>query len=201
MYLDADTLVRRDIGALFDDTLHGFSTGGVRDAVTPRLGFSPGIFAESPKDVNPRANYINAGVLLMDLNRWRADRIGERAFDWIRRHPDAWGDNDAICAVLNGEVALLPLRYNATQHMMRSRSTVYGFEDPSEVDDARSNPSIVHFTGAIKPWHSNAAMPFLEEWRAVAAELGWVRFRHSFTVRRRFERWLVRKIDSQGTAS
>ncbi len=197
LYIDADTMIRKNISEISKSLLRGQSTAGVRDSVVPKVGCSTGIFAEHRRDVNPHADYINAGVLLMDLERWRLEKIGRRALDWIRLNPGAWGDNDAICATLNGNVALLHHRFNATQHMMRRTSQVYGFEDSVEVDEARRDPAVVHYTGAVKPWHSNASMPFLEEWRAVAAELGWTRFRHSFTVRRRIERRLIRWIDSQ----
>ncbi len=197
LYLDADTLVRADLSEISESVLQGHSTAGIRDSVVPKIGCSPGIFAGHPKGIDPHADYVNAGVLLMDLERWRSEDIGQRALDWIRLNTRAWGDNDAICATLNGDVALLHHRYNATQHMMRRNSAVYGFEDADEIDAARRDPAVVHFTGAVKPWHSNASMPFLEEWRAVANDLGWTKFGHSFTFRRRVERWLMHLIDSQ----
>ena len=202
LYLDADTLVRDDLAEVFDLLGGDIALAGVRDPVTPRIGCSAGILASSGSldgrhCVNLHGDYVNSGVLAMNLDRWRDESIGDRALEWIRRNPQAWGDQDAINAVVNGRVGLLPNRFNATVHMMRPNSTVLAFADRAEVEEARSDPAVVHFTGAVKPWHSNASMPFLEEWRAVAAELGWTRFRHSFTVRRRVERRLIHWIDSQ----
>ena len=146
---------------------------------------------------NLRTPYINSGVLLMNLEVWRQNRIGQEILSWKEKHPESWGDNDALHGVLAGQLYLLPARWNATAHMMRPMSPVFGFIEEREVQLARKDPSVVHFTGAVKPWHSNASMPFLEEWRAVAADLGWTRFSHCFTVRRRVEQRLLRWIDSQ----
>ncbi len=202
LYLDADTLVRHDLAGVFDRLGRGTAVAGVRDPVTPRIGCSTGIVtANDPlaehDPINLHGDYINAGVLLMDLGRWRQEEIADRALEWMWRNPQAWVDQDAINAVVNGRVGLLPNRFNATIHMMRPTSAVLAFADVAEVEEARSDPAIVHFTGAVKPWHSNASMPFLEEWRAVANELDWTKFGHSFTVRRRVERWLIELIDSQ----
>ena len=197
LYLDADTLVRGSVKELLHSTVFGGrSTAAVRDSEVPNIGSSPGCQWRA-EGLDPHADYVNAGVLVMDLERWRDESIGSRALEWIRRNPRAWGDNDAICATLNGDVALLPRRFNATLHMMRQTSPVYGYERADDVDGARLNPTIVHFTGAIKPWHSNAVMPFLDEWRQTAADLGWVNFAHSFTWKRRLERFLIQALDSQ----
>jgi lipopolysaccharide biosynthesis glycosyltransferase len=200
IYLDSDTLVRYPISQLIRDSgfeQSGLSTAGVQDSEVPFIGCAPGLAALRREGVDGRLPYINTGVLLMNLDLWRRDRIGPRIIEWKLEHPEAWTDNDALHGVLAGRLHLLPRHWNATVHMMRPSSAVYGFFEAEEIDRARKDPSIVHFTGAVKPWHSNASMPFLDEWRAVAAEVGWVKFPHSFTVRRRLERWLIQRVDSQ----
>ena len=197
IYLDADTLVRASLSTLPQYLPDGWSTAGVRDSEVPRIGCAVGIRRWRDEGIDPHGNYINTGVMVMDLDLWRREQLGQRMFHWKQQNPAAWMDNDAICAVLNGDVALLPRRFNSTIHGMRDTSPVYGFEAQDDVDAANTDPAIVHFTGAIKPWHSNAAMPFLEEWRTVATSLGWTRFHHSFTRRRRIERKLIRLIDSR----
>lgn len=196
LYLDADTLVRGSVNELLHPTaLGGRSTAAVRDSEVPKIGSSPGC-QWRVEGLDPHADYVNAGVLIMDLDRWRDEQIGHRSLDWIRRNPRAWGDNDAICATLNGDITLLPRRFNATLHMMRPTSPVYGHERADDVDSARVDPTIMLFTGAIKPWHANAVMPFLDEWRQISADLGWVKFSHSFTWRRRLKKFLIQVLDS-----
>ncbi len=167
-----DRAVRTDSaesGGFFDS---GFSTAGVLDSEVPFVSCAPGLKSMRRSGADLRAPYINSGVLLMNLKAWRRDRIGQAILSWKERHPESWGDNDALHGVLAGQLYLLPTRWNATVHMMRSASPVFGFVEEKEVHLARKNPGVVHFTGAVKPWHSNASMPFLDEWCAVAAELG-----------------------------
>lgn len=197
IYLDADTLIRANLSELSPHLPEGCAVAGVRDSEVPRIGCAVGIRKWRDEGLDPHADYINTGVMVLDLDVWRREQLGQRMFRWKEHNPAGWTDNDAICAVLNGDVALLPRRFNSTIHGMRETSAVYGFEERDDVDTALSNPAIVHFTGAIKPWHSNAAMPFLDEWRTVATSLGWANFRHSFTRRRRIEQRLMRYIDSR----
>lgn len=199
LYLDADTLVRRPVLADLQQFGQGMSyaTGAARDSETPFIGTSVGLQTWRADGLNPKAAYLNSGVLLMNLSAWRMDSIGRRTIEWKRAHPSALHDQDALNAVLNGEWSLLPQKYNATAHMMRAASPIYAHEPVDEVDEARSNPAIVHFTGAIKPWHRNSVAPFLEEWRDAARNIGWASFAHSFSFRRRVERGLIRLIDSR----
>lgn len=198
LYLDADTLVRRplleELRRVGSSML--YSTGAVRDSETPFIATSVGLHSWRVDGLKPTAAYVNSGVLLIRLGEWRNNEIGRRTIEWKRTHPSALHDQDALNAVLNGEVLLLPQKYNATAHMMRPTSQIYAYEPTDEVDEARSDPVVVHFTGAIKPWHRNSEAPFLEEWRDVASGMGRVRFDHSFSVRRRVERRLIRLIDS-----
>jgi len=200
VYLDADTLIRRPITPLvassgFSDS--GYSTAGVQDSEIPFVGCVPGLNSLRDSGVDLRSPFINAGVLLMNLDIWRRDRIGLAVLSWKDEHPESWGDNEALHGVLAGQLHLLPIQWNATTHMMRPESAVFGFFDEREVNLARRDPNLVHFTGAVKPWHSNASSPFLHEWRSVAADIGWTTFRHSFSLRRRIERWVISRIDSQ----
>lgn len=196
LYLDADTLVRAALRELEKEISREFPAAGVRDPETPKLGSATGIRFWKEDGLDPHADYVNAGVLWMNLKLWRAENLAQKCLAWIKKNPEAWGDNDAINANLSGRIQLLPLRYNATVHMMRPSSRVYGMEDTEEVDNARTNPAIVHFTGAIKPWHKNAQLPFLEEWRAVAESIGWRGYRHSFSWKRRVVKRVVGRLDS-----
>lgn len=193
VYLDADTLVRNNLDGLKSYISREHFAGGVRASETPTLGSA--ISSWRQDGLNPHANYINAGVLWMNLDKWRREDLGPKCLQWFARNPASWVDNDAICATLGEQISLLPLRYNATIHMMRPASKVYGFEPTSEVDKARSDPAIVHFTGAIKPWHRNATMPYLSEWRVVAERVGWKNFQHSFTLRRRLAKTIISLVD------
>lgn len=185
LYLDADTLVRHDLSA----DLVGFtsgaeaSTAGVRDFGVPCIGSPGGVRDWRQNSIDPRAPHINSGVMMIRLGRWRDERIGSRALAFARRHRCL--DQPAINAVLNGDVTLLPPRLNATVHMLRDPDVACTEYPREEMDEAISDPSIVHFTGFIKPWHTDSRTPFLEEWREVASHCGPMRLRSAFSRRTR----------------
>lgn len=196
IYFDADTLVRRRVSHKdFFPSQSEHSTGGVRDPEMPFVGSDYSLAPlRAELNLHLNANAINAGVLAMDLERWREDELGGRILDVTNRY--RLRGNSALNAVLNGQVQILPLTLNATVHMMRPSSRVFGWETFAEVDDARLDPAVVHFTGAVKPWHRNARLPFMDDWRAAAALAGWTKRSHSFSVRRRFERAAISILNS-----
>jgi len=89
LYLDCDLLVCADIAELWNTDLGNQILGAVPDAFSEdhvSLGFEE------------HETYFNAGVLLIDLRRWRSSNLTERAVEYIRtnktvlRHhdQDAW---------------------------------------------------------------------------------------------------------------
>jgi len=73
IYLDADTLVDGDLGELWRRDLHGFPVGAVRD---PLETVAAGIGDWRERGLDGDAGYFNSGVLLIDLDAWRAEDAG-----------------------------------------------------------------------------------------------------------------------------
>ena len=86
--------------------------------------------------------YFNSGVLYIDVAKWNRAAIGRRALDFIRRNPSLciWPDEDALNAVLDGEVAELSPLWN-----MRARAWFH------RRVRAAAEPVIVHYDGPNKP--------------------------------------------------
>jgi lipopolysaccharide biosynthesis glycosyltransferase len=186
LYLDADTLVLNDLGPLWQTNLGGAYLGAVVDSLDSRVkGADPRVAGV------PRVrDYFNAGVLLIDLDRWRRDRVSERAVEYLFRFPNTpFADQDALNVACDGCWKQLDPHWN--------------FQDPgtTRIDalppDRR--PAIVHFITVDKPWdaaslHVNAA--FYDAYRArtrFARGLGG-RLRDAYRMlRRRLERFVDRK--------
>lgn len=195
VYFDADTFIRRNVS--FEDFFPDpkYAAGGVRDSENPFLGCDASLVPlRCELGLNLTASGINAGVLAMNLDLWRETDLGPRILALTVKY--GLRGNSALNAALNGHVRLLSMTLNATAHMMRPTSRVFGWEALEDVEAARTDPAIVHFTGAVKPWHSNAELPFMDEWQATADSVGWTDRSHSFTWRRRFERRIIAAVDS-----
>ena len=136
LYLDADILVLGDLGPLREMDLGGAATGAVLDEMDGRIQAQPSRHAGIPR-VHA---YFNAGVLLIDLERWRTEGIAARALDYLAAHPDSpYSDQDALNVACEGRWLDLGPRWNY-QH------------DDRLLGELPEPPAIVHFVSREKPW-------------------------------------------------
>ena len=87
--------------------------------------------------------YFNSGVLLMDLVKWRQQKLTQKLFRWLEQVGTTkilWGDQDALNGVIDGDFVELPKKYNC----IVINNTVL----KAEPDDV-----IVHYIDYVKPWH------------------------------------------------
>ncbi|MEU1844731.1 glycosyltransferase family 8 protein [Micromonospora sediminicola] len=146
VYLDSDVLCTGSLAELRDLDLAGAPLGAVRDAFTRRLidtGGLPGIYGRY-HDLDAQAPYLNSGVLLIDVPRWKALDVTAKALDYVARHADEsrFPDQDALNHAVYGRWTRMPKRWN---HMMAWRL------DP-RVGGNVTDASVIHFAGPVKPW-------------------------------------------------
>jgi lipopolysaccharide biosynthesis glycosyltransferase len=139
LYLDIDTLVLDDLTSIWETDLDGALIGAVLDNLDAHLKSGKPYYEEAPRV----KNYFNAGVLLIDLTRWRKEQVTEKALDYMNQHPNTpFMDQDALNVVCDGRWKMLDQRWN--------------FHDCWSRDISRFNPSdrpgIVHFVSTMKPW-------------------------------------------------
>jgi len=87
--------------------------------------------------------YINSGVLVLNLDYWRANSITAQCMQWLEKNPsmNILCDQDSINCVLEGQKKRLDLKWNL---------------NPVPYDDINKlveyPERILHFGGPIKPW-------------------------------------------------
>lgn len=150
IYLDADLIVMADLEELWNLDLKGATIGGIPDA---------GLNKDIPSDNqhwlewvdDADADYMNAGVMLVDVEKVRREAGFSKALDFIaERGADLpYQDQDAINRVYWNKWTRLPPEWNVQRFQF-----IKGFQKyfPKETLDALKNPKIVHFTGPEKPW-------------------------------------------------
>jgi lipopolysaccharide biosynthesis glycosyltransferase len=146
LYLDSDLLIRKSIRPIWDTDLGDNVIAGVQEIpIEPshctRLGYPI-------KD-----GYINAGVILFDLDRYRQLNLDTKLIGNMIANPKRYyyNDQDAINEELHALTKQLPLTYNVT----RERYQFKGHHKqtfPGQLQLLR-DPAIIHFTNYIKPWH------------------------------------------------
>jgi len=138
LYIDTDTIVLNDLTALYNQPLGHYPVGAVYDnwvKTAPQLG------------ITEEGAYFNSGVMLMDLPRWRDQKISEQAFDYLARYPERikFVDQDALNAVLIGNWKHLDNRFNFMYSLIPDDVSV------RELEQIRKSAVVVHFT-LQRPW-------------------------------------------------
>lgn len=136
LYLDSDTIVLADTADLFAMDIGDASVAGVRD-----------MEEASMKRVFGHENYINTGVLLMNLANWRRQNYSQRCIAFAQANPErvAYADQCCINWVLAKDLAFLDPRWNGFLRV--ASTTAPGTEPPA-------GTRILHFVGNDKPWQN-----------------------------------------------
>ncbi len=139
LYLDSDILVLDGLQDLCNIELGGNILGAVTDGLDSELKAGT-LNATIP----PVQDYFNAGVLLIDLDRWREERVSEKALQYLAANPSSpFSDQDALNVACDGQWAKLDRRWN---YLVYDENLAIASLDP----DAR--PRIAHFVTWKKPW-------------------------------------------------
>ena len=166
IYLDADTVVNKDISQLYTLDLSGKAIAAVKDCVM--AGFIKyGTLCRKEcghltareyltkylgmKDVR---NYIQSGVLVIDCAYIRKNQIDDKIIAEIPKKMYWFPDQDLINKFFEGNVKFLDIRWN----VFHGNGDVDGFfrklplKIMSQYFEARKDPWIIHFAGEKKPW-------------------------------------------------
>lgn len=160
LYLDCDTIICDSLTEIAHFDMKHKLLGMVLDAYGHLL----------KKADSAITRYHNAGVLLIDCDKWRKERWQSRIDAFICQngaglsHPD----QDIYNIVCKEEIALLPIRYNFQPvHRMYSDKLYFryladaDYYPASEIDAARKRPAIIHMLRVLgsNPWHENSHHP------------------------------------------
>lgn len=163
IYLDCDTIVLRDITELWEADMEGLPLAAVEN-ISSKAYITSGL---------PQSDYFNSGVLLMDLDIWRKEKVAESVRAFIREHPEKiqYHDQCALNGVIAGRWKRLPLSWNHQSGIYKNRKQLETFA-PDILLAARLSPAIVHFVGSEKPWNDICLHPFTHRYQEYAQQTG-----------------------------
>ncbi len=203
IYLDCDVVVRKDLSELFDSNLEGRTIAAVQDTASPfldarqvlstrclairHLGATRPIPNYRQLNLPAESPYFNAGVMLIDLKRWRENQVEAKLLNCIREHRDnmIWWDQYALNVILHNDWKKLDPAWNVTSHLMALRAAKQCYLDETTFDRIRRDPNIVHFSSDVKPWHALCNNPFRNDFEKILDETHWSGTRPSKQQRRR----------------
>ena len=184
IYLDCDVVVNSSLEELFNTDMGSSPVAGVRDLNRRMLKKNP--------------SYVNAGMLVMDLDNMKQQDVEHKFLKWTREHFETikTGDQEIINEVLKGQIKIVDDEWNVQSSNFTNRSSY------------TRNPKIIHFVARKKPWHYASfsyhrdyyfkylqLTPWalsdedLEHWtkdNQIASLIEYVKYRPCFLLRRRF---------------
>ncbi|WP_461227285.1 glycosyltransferase family 8 protein [Lacticaseibacillus suihuaensis] len=149
IYLDADTVVLADVAELFNTPLDGALVGAVSD---PFMAANPETATYAAQAIGlPVADYVNSGVLLMDLAAMRQANFATAFLNLLNRYHfrSLAPDQDYLNAMTKNRLLHLDPAWN-----------VQG-EQPQI-----AQPKLIHYNLFDKPWHYQGVPHESEFWAA-----------------------------------
>ncbi len=152
IYLDCDVQVEADLTQLWREDIGGHALLAVRDFLIPYVSSPGGLANYQELGFKPATPYFNAGVLVMNLKRWRAEKISERVFHYLRQYKEALNflSQEGLNAVLAGDWGMLDPKWNVASSIFsyeRWEESAFKEEIKAVRDDLLQNPYIHHFIG------------------------------------------------------
>lgn len=154
LFLDVDMIVADDIKPLYETDMGSkYVIGAVEDVVSCLSRKEAlGLCATSP--------YINSGVMICDMVRWRKMEKELPIFNFVQDWSDRIiNEQDVIAVYMINRIKLLPIRWNMVScNYLRQRFVFPKYY--SELHEARKHPAIHHFCTFIQPWYADSPHPY-----------------------------------------
>ncbi|KQS80522.1 hypothetical protein ASG25_02690 [Rhizobium sp. Leaf384] len=149
VYLDADTLVLRDMSHLFTVPLGDHLIAGVQARGQTSLRDMNRRLVRSDEEF-----YFNAGVLVIDAVAWRNEKASDRCFALLHSGQFSFLDQDVLNLLVSGRALQLGWQWNA------------------QMEDDYAGAVIVHFIHA-KPNSEECRHPQQRAYLALRADTAW----------------------------
>lgn len=175
IYLDVDMVINKDLTEIYNTEMEDYYIAGVKAAAY----YHPEKRKEQLREILelPEFNqYVNAGMLVMNLKAMREDGLQNRFFELMEKHfPN--NDQDILNCACYGKILMLPPKYNCMtkynlleENSYDSMSCISLCFDRAEWEEACKSPVVIHYADKWKPWE-NLSVDFAEVWWKYAKKM------------------------------
>jgi lipopolysaccharide biosynthesis glycosyltransferase len=174
LYIDCDTIVKTDVGELYDIDIDGYYLAATRDADNAALYYKEPDrkeWSDHILGIKEPYNYFQAGVMALNLKLFREEFTVKYLMDLAASRDWHFHDQDVLNYLCKDKVKLIDYAWNFVFDLEEtwSRSANVIAKGPhfvyEEYMKARENPKIIHFSWNNKPWHSPGLHLAHEFWR------------------------------------
>lgn len=168
LYLDSDTVVEESLEELWNTEMDDYYLAAVDDCLSTKYRDIVGLSGDGV--------YCNAGMLLINLKKWREDNViqGFKKLIYDSNGFFVFNEQSIINSLFAGRIKVLPQKYNVNSlvylfeydELMRLRRPYFFSYDKEEFYNSRNHPVITHFTGNFfvrrRPWIEKSDHPHKE---------------------------------------
>ena len=197
IHLDFDMLVMQNLRPLWETDLGGNVLGCVADPLAEVLPPRRGLQRAGRNigwELKPEHVYFNAGMLLIDLERWREEKVGETTVGLLLDHPGLFRkiDQDVLNLALQSRVLYLSPMWNVMDPAAFLWEWGARYYRGLAPEQALMEPGIRHFSGSFKPWHLLVRHSEVERYYQSLDRTDWYGFRpvKRGALRRLFQQWI-----------
>lgn len=165
LYLDSDTIVEAPLDELWNTDLGEYYMAGVDDCLSSKYREIVGL--------DDSGVYCNAGMLLINLKKWREDEVTKRFIQMICENNGyfVFNEQSILNSLFSGAIKILPQKFNVNslvylfsyKELMKLRQPRKFSYTEEEYMDARQKPVITHYTGNFyvhrRPWVEKSDHP------------------------------------------
>ena len=192
VFIDWDTFVFKDLEELYSLDLE---SGGFVAAAVDEAARSERPDLEKAGWSKAAGNSVNTGVIVIDIDAFRREKVLDRILDWHRRHKSRTMciEQDAFNVTFGERIKRIHPRWNffvgwaERPIRMNPFRKVWRVNPPARIVEAAVDPGIVHFISGRKPWVYTHT-PFRNRYRRALIELGFIK--HDLPGERGFKKWV-----------
>jgi len=164
LFLDPDLLVVDDIAKIWETDLGDKVIAAAVDQAIPMCSSPRGVKDGLSLRIPEAAPYFNAGVMLIDITRWRALDVSASACAYLEDRNERIDHfhQEALNAVLWQDWLVLDQRWNLIASLAGRQ---YGPYKSTQYE----RPGIIHFAGHFKPWRFKVGGPFADVYESFLA--------------------------------
>lgn len=169
IYIDADTLITKSLSEMWSVDITDYLIAGVQDCLQD--------FHLEAIGMNVNDRYVNGGVLILNLKKWREVNLENSFLEYISSHngdlPNV--DQGIINGVCKGQILILDPKYNTIPQLLYYRKSdkikklynINNYYNQKQIDEAISHPVIIHFIRHFydRPWNKGCMHPYKNMFR------------------------------------
>ena len=189
LYLDTDIIVCKNILELWNTNIGNNVLGAIKE---------PSFTEFERINIPPTNHYFNSGILIMNITEWREKNLTQIILTFIKlQHSNlTFWDQDALNAILSSQWKPLPPKWNQQSAIFelprKKLIEVYG---EKELNEALSDPCIIHYTGSSKPWDFLNLHPFKKEYFKYLKKTIWKDYQFkNVTITKRIQKLIMQVI-------